>query len=138
MPLTMFDYVKRGPVKGTQKLSGLGKPIREFITALIAEEAWCKDYFNHGDNRDPNTAGGRCAVGIDVSIYYAPCTDKEYADWEVLGLKNDSIWASGRRRIALRKDGDVHKIYLANHTGKSVGGMRDNSTYIYTEVDVSA
>ena len=138
MALTVYDYANKTPVRGTQSLTGLSQPIKSFIDALIAEEEWCSDYFNHGDNRDPNTNGGKCPTGIWVKIYYAPCTNGEYRKYEVLSIKNDTIWASGKRRIALRKDGnDVHKVYLANHTGASTAGVRDNSTYRYTEVDLS-
>jgi hypothetical protein len=137
MPLTMYDYAKKMAPLNAQALSKLSNPVRSFVNGLIAEEAWCVDYFNHSDNRDPNTAGGPCGIGVDVKIYYAPCTTGEYNNWEVLGLKNDTIWASGKRRIALRKEGGVHKMFLANHTGKSIGGMRDNSSYRYNEIDLS-
>ena len=137
MPLKVFDYEKGTASKSAQALSGLGSIPRNFINALIAEDEACKDYFNHSDNRDPESNGGKAATGIDVKIYYMPCTDAEYNKWEVIGLKSDSVWASGKRRVAVRKDTNgVHKFFLANHTGKSTAGVRDNSSYTYTEVNL--
>ena len=138
MPLTVFDYKNGTASPAAQALSGLGAIPKKFIADLIAENAACKDYFNHSDDRDPSTNGGKAPTGIDVKIYYMPCTDKEYHAWEVIGLKSDTLWASGRRRVAVRKDTNgVHKFYLANHTGKSIAGTRDNSTYTYTEVNLA-
>ncbi|MBU6257884.1 MAG: hypothetical protein KGO01_05630 [Burkholderiales bacterium] len=137
MALKMYDYAKGVSPMGCVKLSDMGAPVRDFVTALIAEEAWCADYFNHSDKRDPNTGGGKCGVGVSVKIYYAPCTDKEYKAYDVLSIKNDAIWASGKRRVALREEGGVHKVYMANHTGKSTADVRDSSTYRYSEIDVS-
>ncbi len=138
MTLKVFDYAKGTASPNAQALSGLNDIAKEFINALIAEEAWCKDYFNHGDNRDPSSNGGKAATGIDVSIYYLPCTDREYKAWEVIGLKSDTLWASGKKRVAVRKDtGGVYKFYLANHSGKFIADTRDNSTYSYTEVNLA-
>jgi len=137
MTLTVYDYAKKSASKNATPKSGLVVIIRNFIDALIAEDKACQDYFNHGDNRDPNTNGGKCPTGVTVSIYYAPYTEREYQQWEVIFNKSNTMYVSGKRRIAVRGEGGVYKFYLANHTGGSTAGMRDNSSYIYTEINLA-
>jgi hypothetical protein len=136
MPIVVYDYASKTASPHAQPLSKQSEPVREFIDAFIAEEHWVTDYFNHNDNRDPGTNGGPLFTGVKVNIYYAPCTTREYNNWDVIGLKNNTIWASGKRRIAVRIDNGVHKFYLATHTGKSIAGVRDSSTYNYLEINL--
>ena len=137
------------------ELSKVPERVQGFIRALIAENAACKDYFNHLDNRDPAVNGGKCSGDIDVHIYYAPASNGEYNSWNVLRLEKDgdraledweksgdgSIWGSGKCRIALRKRKVGHEweceFYQADHSGASIGGVRDNSSYSYRQIDVS-
>jgi hypothetical protein len=136
-------------IAGVLPLSGANMHLRSLIDSLRNENnnliygnKTKASYFNHADNRDPASAGGTCSASVSVLVYYAPASDSEYRNWEVV---DDDGFFSGRRRLLVRKyvkslhpvEDIVYSFWQASHP-KEDSRVRTNRYTTYVPVNCNA
>lgn len=125
--------------RNAQALSGLSAGLQALIGNIVAESntaflyGYGKDaFFNHSYDKDPSTNGGKLGIGVRVKIYYQPANQREYNNYEV--IDKSLGYRSGRRRLAVRCEGDKYSFYMTNHP--KVTTVTNRNTYgIFTPIN---
>lgn len=140
MPVKLKDM---SLVRNAVKLSTLNAGLRALVTNIINESndtnivtpGGTKSkaaFFNHGYDKDPATNGGPLGLGVTVSIYYQPSTQREYDNWEVVDKAVGLL--SGRRRLAVRVENSEYSFYTTNHPQERPG-LRTNVYGVFTPIE---
>lgn len=136
MPFQLQDMSLR---RGAIALSGsqVSEGTRALINAIIAEENASvisadggavsgskRKFFNHTDDKDPATNGGDPSGRVLVEIDCMPSSRTEHTAYEVV-VKSVGL-LSGRRRLAVRREGGEYSFWRTGHPKNDKPGLRTN------------